>query len=129
MKSVAFSKGTSNALAAQAMRKVKEADNEAMRAIVHHWGGGGGGSGVPEPLCYLLPPREEAGVCSQHAGYVAESSQLRDDLLLRCHVAPFAKTISEREWLRGATRMWDLVRKSANVADYNRTLQKLHFYQ
>ena len=44
MKSVAFSKGTSNALAAQAMRKVKEADNEAMRAIVHHWGGGGGGS-------------------------------------------------------------------------------------
>jgi hypothetical protein len=84
---------------------------------------------VPEPLCYLLPPREEAGVCSQHAGYVAESSQLRDDLLLRCHVAPFAKTISEREWLRGATRMWELVRKSANVADYNRTLQKLHFYQ
>jgi hypothetical protein len=54
---------------------------------------------------------------------------MRDDLLLRCHVAPFAKPISEREWLRGATRMWELVRKSSNVADYNRTLQKLHYYQ
>lgn len=68
-------------------------------------------------------------MCSQHTGYVSESSQMRDDLLLRCHVAPFAKPISEREWLRGATRMWDLVRKSSNVADYNRSLQKLHYYQ
>ena len=68
-------------------------------------------------------------MCSQHTGYVSESSQLRDELLLRCHTAPFAKILSEREWLRGAGRMWELVRKSANVADYNRTLQKLHCYQ
>ena len=83
---------------------------------------------MPEPLCYLLPPREEAGVCSQHAGYVAESSQLRDDLLLRCHVAPFAKTISEREWLRGACRIWELIIASPRLAEYNRAQQKLHSY-
>ena len=87
----------------------------------------------PWPLTTI--PAADAGVpaphavCSQHTGYVSESSQMRDDLLLRCHVAPFAKPISEREWLRGATRMWELVRKSSNLADYNRTLQKLHYYQ
>jgi hypothetical protein len=43
-KSAGYAKGTSNALAAQANRRQKEADNKAMRAIVHHWGGGGGGS-------------------------------------------------------------------------------------
>ena len=89
----------------------------------------------PPPWPLIAIPAADAGVpaphavCSQHTGYVSESSQMRDDLLLRCHVAPFAKPISEREWLRGATRMWDLVRKSSNVADYNRSLQKLHYYQ
>lgn len=44
LKGAGYAKGASNALASQAMRKQKEADNKAMRAIVHHWGGGGGGS-------------------------------------------------------------------------------------
>mmetsp|Transcript_28790 Transcript_28790/g.89588 ORF Transcript_28790/g.89588 Transcript_28790/m.89588 type:complete len:519 (+) Transcript_28790:872-2428(+) len=44
LRGASYAKGSSNALASQAMRKQKEADNKAMRAIVHHWGGGGGGS-------------------------------------------------------------------------------------
>jgi len=41
------SKGDTKAISTQLARSVhkqKEADNKAMRAIVHHWGGGGGGS-------------------------------------------------------------------------------------
>ena len=41
---------------------------------------------------------------------------------------PFAKPLTEREWLRGVSRMWDLIRRSATVADYNRALQKLHLF-
>ena len=92
-------------------------------------GAGGGGGGFPEPLSFLLPARDAAGVCTQHLGYVSECERVRDELLLRCGCRAFAKPLSEREWLRGVGRVWDLVRKSTNVAEYNRTLQRLHYFQ
>mmetsp|Transcript_88199 Transcript_88199/g.227411 ORF Transcript_88199/g.227411 Transcript_88199/m.227411 type:complete len:519 (+) Transcript_88199:107-1663(+) len=47
MKKGLATRGDSKAISLQLARsgyKQKEADNKAMRAIVHHWGGGGGGS-------------------------------------------------------------------------------------
>ena len=51
-----------------------------------------------------------------------------DNELLALKRRPFARTITEREWLRGAGRMWELIRRSALLADYNKSLQKLHCY-
>ena len=44
------------------------------------------------------------------------------------HRRPFAKTISEKEWLRGVGRIWELLKKSSTLADFNRTLQRQHSY-
>ena len=62
-----------------------------------------------------------------HLGYRAEAEAVRD-ALLALRRRPFSKALTEREWLKGAARMWDLVRRSALLASYNVALQKLHLY-
>ena len=100
-------------------------------------GGGGGGSeaaatdeaaGAPSVL--LLPSNSGAAalVCGAHAGYRAEAEAARD-ALLALRRAPFARSISEREWLRGVGRMWELIRRSALLSDYNKEMKKLHYFQ
>ena len=66
-------------------------------------------------------------VTSQHRGFRAECEQLRDELLALPR-RPFARPLSEREWLRAVLRMWELIRKLPNLQEYNRSTQKLHFW-
>ena len=80
-----------------------------------------------QPLLFLLPPPEHEAVTSQHLGYRAECEALRDRLL-SSRRRPFAKPLSEREWLRGACRIWELIIASPRLAEYNRAQQKLHSY-
>ena len=77
----------------------------------------------------MLPCSAAAGarVAGAHSGYQAEAEHARDTLLSLPR-RPFAKTLSEREWLRGVGRMWDLIRRSTLLADYNRTAQTLHCF-
>jgi protein SMG9 len=81
---------------------------------------------------FVLPEAESAVaagalLCASHQGYRVEAERARDELLsLRRH--PFAKSLTEREWLRGVGRMWELIKRSSLMADYNRALQKLHLY-
>ena len=70
---------------------------------------------------------EGARMCAVHLGYRAEAERVRDALLALRH-PPFARSLTEREWLKGASRMWELIRRSSLLADYNRALQKLHFF-
>eukprot|EP00308_Calcidiscus_leptoporus_P016788 CAMPEP_0119355114 /NCGR_PEP_ID=MMETSP1334-20130426/3995_1 /TAXON_ID=127549 /ORGANISM="Calcidiscus leptoporus, Strain RCC1130" /LENGTH=384 /DNA_ID=CAMNT_0007368839 /DNA_START=14 /DNA_END=1168 /DNA_ORIENTATION=- len=79
------------------------------------------------PQVYLLPTRQASSATSVHRGYQREAERLRDELLAlpRRH---FAKPLSERDWLRGVVRMWELIRKSQNLSDFNRSNQKLHLY-
>ena len=80
-----------------------------------------------QPLLFLLPPPEHEAVTSQHLGYRAECEALRDRLL-SSRRRPFAKPLSEREWLRGACRIMELIIASPRLAEYNRAQQKLHAY-
>ena len=64
---------------------------------------------------------------SAHLGFRAEAEAARDALLAQRRL-PFAHTLSERDWLRGVGRMWEVIKRSALLADYNRALQKLHSY-
>ncbi|KAJ0964420.1 hypothetical protein J5N97_029542 [Dioscorea zingiberensis] len=59
----------------------------------------------------------------QFDSYLSMLGKLRDQLL-SMHGRPFAKNISERDWLRSSARIWDLVKKSPIIADYCRILQK-----
>lgn len=41
----------------------------------------------------------------------------------------FRKTITEREWLRGVHRTWDLIRKSPHILSYNKLLHQMQTYK
>jgi protein SMG9 len=82
------------------------------------------------PALFTLPASSDvdpARLRSLHLGFYAEAERMRDALLSLRRV-PFAKPLTERDWLRGVGRMWELIRRSAMVADYNRALHKLHFF-
>lgn len=36
----------------------------------------------------------------------------------------FAKTVSERDWLRNSAKIWELVKKSPVISEYSKALQK-----
>ena len=90
---------------------------------------------VPPPLLFALPERTAEGLdpfardhlCAAHRGFAAEAERARDELLA-LRRPRFAKTITEKEWLRGAQRMWELLRRSALLADFNKGVQKLNLY-
>ena len=81
----------------------------------------------PTPQVYHLPSRDARSVASQHLGYRTESERLRDALLATPR-RPFARPMSEREWLRAVGRVWEGLRKWPPLFDYNRTAQKMHLY-
>jgi hypothetical protein len=116
-------------------------------------GGGGGAGGVSggggdadeataaaddddETLLLMLPEADALGIgggelgsqmSGAHLGFRSEAEAARDALLAQPRT-PFARSLSERDWLRGVGRMWELIKRSALLADYNRALQKLHAY-
>ena len=98
-------------------------------------GGGGGGAAVEaledgttrDVFCLPLAGLGGEHLGASHLGYRAEANQCRDSLL-SLRRRPFARSMSEKDWLRGVGRMWDLIRRSAVLSDYNRTLQKLHLF-
>ncbi|XP_059066789.1 uncharacterized protein LOC131062450 isoform X1 [Cryptomeria japonica] len=54
--------------------------------------------------------------------------QLRDQVLSMPRRS-FARPISERDWLRNAARIWDMVKRSPVIADYSKTLQSSGLYR
>eukprot|EP00262_Sarcandra_glabra_P014163 TRINITY_DN4079_c0_g1_i2.p1 TRINITY_DN4079_c0_g1~~TRINITY_DN4079_c0_g1_i2.p1 ORF type:complete len:199 (+),score=25.69 TRINITY_DN4079_c0_g1_i2:152-748(+) len=73
---------------------------------------------------FLLPPKvqDDYPQRTQYTSYISMLGQLRDQVLsMECR--PFAKSVSERDWLRNSARIWEIVKKSPVIADYSRTLQ------
>ncbi|XP_010261639.1 PREDICTED: protein SMG9-like isoform X3 [Nelumbo nucifera] len=59
---------------------------------------------------------------SQYESYTSMLGKLRDQVLsMKCQ--PFAKNVSEREWLRNSSKIWEIVKNSQVIAEYTRTLQ------
>ena len=93
-------------------------------------GGGDAEGQSDENLSLLVLPENDGGVasvCGSHRGFRPAAEAVRD-VLLSVRRLPFGKSVSEREWLRGVGRMWELIRRSLLLADYNRALQKLHCF-
>lgn len=58
----------------------------------------------------------------QFESYCSMLGKLHDQLL-SMKGQSFAKTVSERDWLRNSAKIWELVKKSPTIADYCKTLQ------
>ncbi|KAL6008236.1 hypothetical protein ACLOJK_033742 [Asimina triloba] len=79
--------------------------------------------GSAGPKLFLLPNKgQDDSQRVQSGSYFSLMEQLRNQIL-SMNDRSFAKTVSEREWLRNSARIWELVKKSPVIADYSRTLQ------
>ncbi|XP_058085763.1 uncharacterized protein LOC131233166 isoform X3 [Magnolia sinica] len=79
--------------------------------------------GSEGPKLFVLPNKsEDDSQRAQYGSYISMLEQLRNQILsMNCQ--PFAKTVSERDWLRNSARIWELVKRSPVIAEYSRTLQ------
>ncbi|XP_078173728.1 uncharacterized protein LOC144567460 isoform X2 [Carex rostrata] len=62
------------------------------------------------------------------ASYSCMIESLRDKIL-SMNPHSFSKNISERDWLRGSAKIWDLIKKSPVIANYCSTLQDSGLYR
>lgn len=78
---------------------------------------------------FVLPWRvSDESIRLQHESYTSMLRQFRDQVLSMPR-RPYARPITERDWLRNAARIWDLIKKSPVIADYGRTLQNSGLYR
>lgn len=59
---------------------------------------------------------------SQYESHISALWKLRDQVL-SMHGPSFARTVSERDWLKNSAKIWELVKNSPVIAEYCRTLQ------
>lgn len=67
---------------------------------------------------FLVPDRSDSHL------YATLIRTLRNGILHLPRTC-FAKTITERDWLQSSARIWELIRKSPFISEYNRSYQKL----
>lgn len=78
---------------------------------------------------YVLPLKvSDDSAKIQLESYTSMLKQLRDQVLSMPRRS-FARPISERDWLRNAARIWDMVKRSPVIAEYSKTLQSSGLYR
>ncbi|KAJ9185583.1 hypothetical protein P3X46_005195 [Hevea brasiliensis] len=72
---------------------------------------------------FLIPSKNKDDLPrAQHESYNSALWKLRDEVLsMNC--PSFARTFSERDWLKNSAKIWEQVKSSAVIAEYSRTLQ------
>ncbi|KAI9161329.1 hypothetical protein LWI28_016404 [Acer negundo] len=74
-----------------------------------------------QPNLFVIPNKDDSPR-AQHESYSYTLCRLRDQVLsMNC--PSFAKTVSERDWLKNSAKIWELVKSSPIIADYCRVLQ------
>ncbi|CAK9172466.1 unnamed protein product [Ilex paraguariensis] len=72
---------------------------------------------------YLIPSKNpDESSRAQYASYISMLWKLRDQVLSMSSPR-FSRAVSEREWLKNSAKIWELVRNSAIIAEYSKTLQ------
>ncbi|KAJ3690913.1 hypothetical protein LUZ61_020077 [Rhynchospora tenuis] len=79
---------------------------------------------------FFIPNRATQEGASQFecTSYSCAVGSLRDRIL-SMNPRSFSKIISERDWLRGSAKIWDLVKKSPVIANYSNTLQEAGLFR
>jgi len=85
------------------------------------------------PTCLPTHPPTYLPAClhtrpTRPGGFTHEAEMLRDQIL-SLRRRPFARPgMTERDWLRGVAKVWEMIRQSANVEAYNQATHKLHMW-
>ncbi|XP_044482740.1 protein SMG9-like isoform X1 [Mangifera indica] len=75
------------------------------------------------PKLFLIPPKNNNdSPCALSESYISSLWKLRNEVLsMNC--PSFARTISEREWLKNSAKIWELVKSSPIISDYCKMLR------
>lgn len=72
---------------------------------------------------YTIPfKNKDDSPVAQYQSYNTMLWKLRDQIL-SMNSPSFARTVSERDWLKNSAKIWELVKNSPIIAEYSRTLQ------
>ncbi|PON62428.1 P-loop containing nucleoside triphosphate hydrolase [Trema orientale] len=75
------------------------------------------------PNLFVIPVKnKDDSHVNQYESYSTMLWKLRDQVLSASHPS-FSRTLSERDWLKNSAKIWELVKNSAIIAEYSRTLQ------
>lgn len=76
-----------------------------------------------QPDLFLIPVKTKDDYPrAQHESYISLLWKVRDQVLSMSHPS-FARTVSERDWLRNSAKIWELLKNSPIIAEYCKTLQ------
>lgn len=74
------------------------------------------------PNLFLIPFKsKDDSPRAQYESFVSTLWKLRDQVLSMSSPS-FARTVSERDWLKNSAKIWELVKNSSIIAEYSRTL-------
>ncbi|KAK4777061.1 hypothetical protein SAY86_005749 [Trapa natans] len=71
---------------------------------------------------FFIPVKKDDSARSSYESYFSAIWKLRDQVLsMSCPT--FSRTVSERDWLKNAGKIWELIKNSSVIAEYCRVLQ------
>ncbi|GAY48836.1 hypothetical protein CUMW_114730 [Citrus unshiu] len=75
------------------------------------------------PKLFLIPSKSrDDSPNAQYESYSSALWKLRDEVLsMNC--PSFARTVSERDWLKNSAKIWELIKSSPIISEYSRMLQ------
>ncbi|KAF5960301.1 hypothetical protein HYC85_001510 [Camellia sinensis] len=74
------------------------------------------------PNLFLIPFKsKDDSPRAQYESFISTLWKLRDRVLSMSSPS-FARTVSERDWLKNSAKIWELVKNSSIIAEYSRTL-------
>ncbi|KAG6752075.1 hypothetical protein POTOM_044293 [Populus tomentosa] len=72
---------------------------------------------------FVIPLKDkDDSLKAQYKSYISALWKLRDQVL-SMNGLTFARTVSERDWLKNSAKIWELVKGSAIIAEYGQALQ------
>lgn len=75
------------------------------------------------PDLFLIPYKcKDDFPRAEHESYISALWKLRDQVLSMSSPS-FARTVSERDWLKNSAKIWDMVKNSSIIAEYAKLLQ------
>lgn len=75
------------------------------------------------PRIFMMSSKiKDNSTTAQYESYISTLARLRDQVLSM--ICPsFTRTVSEREWLKNSSKIWELIKSSKIIAEYSQALQ------